>query len=131
MSLQKNIKIKNLLESWPAGYVATSAWLEEMGISRQLTHRYQKSGWIEALGAGAYKRPKETTEWYGGVASLQSHLSLDIHGRGPTACSIRGGSHYIRLGKEKIFLISSLNAKLPKCIADYDDGQPIHDVISS
>lgn len=131
MSLQKNIKIKNLLESWPAGYVATSVWLKEMGISRQLTRRYQESGWIEPLGAGAYKRPKETTEWYGGVASLQSQLSLDIHVGGPTAFSIRGASHYIRLGKEKIFLFSSLNEKLPKWFAEYDWGHPIHHIKTS
>lgn len=131
MSLQNSIKIKNLLESWPPGYVATSAWLKEMGISRQLTQRYQQSGWIEPLGAGAYKRPKEPTEWYGGVASLQSQLSLEIHVGGPTAFSIRGASHYVRLGKEKIFLFSALKKKLPKWFVEFDWGHPIRHVKTS
>lgn len=131
MSIQNGIKIKNLLEQWPPGYVATSAWLKEMGISRQLVQRYQQSGWIESLGAGAYKRPKEPTQWYGGVASLQSQLSQDIHVGGPTAFSVRGGSHYVRLGKEKIFLFSALNEKLPKWFVEFDWGHPIHHVKTS
>lgn len=131
MSLQNSIKIKTLLEAWPSGYVATSVWLNEMGISRQLTRRYQQSGWIEAMGAGAYKRPKEFLEWYGGVASLQSQLSIDIHVGGPTAFSLRGASHYVRLGKESIFLFSSLNERLPKWFTDFDWGHPVYHVKTS
>ena len=131
MSIQNGIKIKSLLESWPSGYIATSVWLKKMGISRQLTQRYQQSGWIEALGAGAYKRPKEVTEWYGGVASLQSQLSLDIHVGGPTAFSVRGASHYVRFGKESIFLFSPLKEKLPKWFAEFDWEHPIHHVKTS
>lgn len=131
MSLQNNIKIKNLLEAWRPGYVATSVWLKEMGISRQLTRRYQQSGWIEAIGTGAYKRPKELLQWYGAVASLQSQLSLDIHVGGPTAFSLRGASHYLRLGKERIFLFSSLNEKLPKWFSDFDWDHPVRHVKTS
>lgn len=131
MSLPNNIKIQYLLENWPTGHIATSSWLSEMGISPQLTRRYQQSGWLEALGVGAYKRPKETVEWQGGVAGLQQQLSLDVHVGGPTAFSVRGTSHYIRLGKENIFLFSPLNERLPKWFTDFDWGNPIHHVKTS
>ncbi|MCF0049557.1 type IV toxin-antitoxin system AbiEi family antitoxin [Dyadobacter sp. LJ53] len=131
MSLQKVIKIKKLLENWLPGHVATSAWLKEIGVSRQLAQRYQSSGWIEAIGMGAYKRPKESVEWYGAVASLQKQLSLDIHVGGPTAFSIRGGGHYVRLGKEPVFLFSALNEHLPKWFTDFNWGNPIQHVKTS
>ncbi|MEO6283060.1 MAG: type IV toxin-antitoxin system AbiEi family antitoxin [Dyadobacter sp.] len=131
MSLLNNIKIKNLLENWLPGHVATSAWLKEMGVSRQLVQRYQQSGWVEAIGVGAYKRPKEFVGWYGAVASLQKQLSLDVHVGGPTAFSVRGGGHYLRLGKEPIFLFSVLNEHLPKWFTDFNWGNPIHHLRTS
>ncbi|MFN8343967.1 MAG: type IV toxin-antitoxin system AbiEi family antitoxin [Spirosomataceae bacterium] len=131
MSLPNNIKIQHLLESWPTGQVATSAWLNEMGISRQLTRRYQQSGWLEAVGVGAYKRPKESVEWQGGVAGLQQQLSLEVHVGGPTAFSVRGTSHYVRFGKESIFLFSPLNERLPKWFTDFDWNNSIHHVRTS
>ncbi|MDF7816774.1 type IV toxin-antitoxin system AbiEi family antitoxin [Runella sp. MFBS21] len=131
MSLQNNIKIQYLLNNWPKGQVVTSAWLNRMGISRQLTQRYQQSGWVEALGVGAYKRPKEPVEWQGGVASLQQQLALEVHVGGPTAFSVRGSSHYVRLGQETIFLFTTLNEKLPKWFTDFDWGHPIHHVRTS
>lgn len=76
MSLQNNIKIQYLLNNWPKGQVVTSAWLNRMGISRQLTQRYQQSGWVEALGVGAYKRPKEPVEWQGGGSQFATAACL-------------------------------------------------------
>ena len=131
MSLPNNIKIQHLLESWPTGHVATSVWLNEMGISRQLTRRYQQSGWLEAVGVGAYKRPKEFVEWHGAVAGLQQQLALEVHVGGPTAFSVRGTSHYVRFGKENIFLFSPLNESLPKWFTDFDWNNPIHHVRTS
>jgi len=131
MSITKDKKLKNLLEQWPPGLVATSPWLKEMSISGQLAQRYLKSGWIESLGRAAYKRTNDEINWYGGLASLQQQLSLDIHLGGPTALSIKGSSHYARFGKERIFLFSALNQKLPKWFLDYDWGNPIEHIKTS
>ena len=57
MGLQKEIKLMRLMQDWPQGTVITTAWAEQIGISRQLLKRYQDSGWIERLGRGAYKKP--------------------------------------------------------------------------
>lgn len=45
--------------------VATSKWLKSLGISSQLTQRYLNSGWIEQVGWGAFKKPKDKIEWLG------------------------------------------------------------------
>lgn len=131
MSLQNRIKIKNLMEDWPKGQVATSAWLKSTGISSQLTQRYLQSGWIETIGVGAYQKPKEPVNWVGGLATLQSQLFLNVHLGGPTAFSVRGGAHYVRFGKERIFLFSPLNERLPKWFTDFDWGNSIRHIKTS
>lgn len=131
MGLHGNRKLKNVLDSWPAGQVVTSAWLSKKEISSQLVQRYLHSGWFEKLGVGAYKRPADTVEWYGAVASLQHQQLLDIHVGGVTAFSIRGASHYIRIGREQIFLYSSPQFRLPKWFTDFDWGNQINHVKSS
>ncbi|MCK5373810.1 MAG: type IV toxin-antitoxin system AbiEi family antitoxin [Alphaproteobacteria bacterium] len=131
MSITTDKKLKNLLEQWPSGLVATSPWLKKMSISGQLAQRYLKSGWIESLGRAAYKRTNDEINWYGGLASLQQQLSLDVHLGGPTALSVKGSAHYVRLGKERVFLFSALDQKLPKWFLDYDWGNPIEHVKTS
>lgn len=119
------------MEDWPKGQVATSAWLKSIGISSQLTQRYLQSGWIETMGVGAYKKPKEAIYWPGGLATLQSQLLLNIHLGGPTAFSVRGGAHYVRFGKEQIFLFSPLKERLPKWFIDFSWENPIRHIKTS
>lgn len=131
MSVTRDKKLKNLLEHWPSGQVATSTWLREMGISGQLTQRYLKSEWIEPMGRGAYKKAKDQVFWYGGLASMQKQLKVAVHLGGPTALSVKGKSHYVRFGKERIFLFHPLNTKLPKWFLDYDWDQKIEPMATS
>src|SRR6476469_5644542 len=104
MSVQIEIKIKKLLQQWPPGIVATTAWLEDLGISRQLQARYLKSGWIERIGNGAYKRFGENTTWQGGVAAMQQQSHIPVHVGGLTALALQGFTHYLRLGQEEVYL---------------------------
>ncbi len=131
MSITTDKKLKNLLEHWPSGLVATSPWFKELSISGQLVQRYLKSGWIESLGRGAYKKTNDKINWYGGLASLQQQLLLSVHLGGATALSVKGSAHYVRLGKERVFLFSALDQKLPKWFLDYDWGNPIEFVKTS
>lgn len=131
MSLRTDKKLMTLLEQWPAGFVATSTWLQTFGISTQLTQRYLKSGWIEPLGRGAYKKAKDTVTWYGAIASMQKQLSLPVHLGGPTALAAQGMAHYVRMGKERVFLFSQLQQKLPKWFQVYDWGQPLEHVTTT
>ncbi|MEG9862184.1 MAG: type IV toxin-antitoxin system AbiEi family antitoxin domain-containing protein [Parvularculales bacterium] len=131
MSISTDKKLKKMVEQWPSGLVATSPWFKERSISGQLIQRYLTSGWIESLGRGAYKRANDEINWYGGLASLQQQLQLNVHLGGATALSVKGSSHYVRLGKEKIFVFSSLGQKLPKWFLEHDWGNPIVHVKTS
>ncbi len=131
MSVPRDKKLKNLLECWPSGLVATSAWMKNFGVFTQLTQRYLKSGWIEPLGRGAYKKTKDKVEWYGALASIQQQLSLPVNLGGPTALVAQGSAHYIRFGKERVFLFSQLHQKLPKWFQAYDWGNRIEYVTTS
>ena len=131
MSITTDKKLKNLLENWPSGLVATSPWFKEFSISGQLAQRYLKSGWIVSLGRGAYKKTNDEINWYGGLASLQQQLLLNVHLGGSTALSIHGYSHYIRFGKERVFIFSPLNQKKTKWFINYDWNNPISFIRSS
>lgn len=131
MGIIKRKKLMNMLEQWPSGLVVTTPWFKELSISGQLVQRYTKSGWIESLGRGAYKKTNDEVTWYGGLISLQQQLFIKAHLGGATALSIKGVSHYVRFGKEKIFVFSPLNQKLPKWYLNYDWGNPIEHVNTS
>ena len=57
MATQNETNIKILFRVLQPGCVVTPGWLEAYGISRNLQNYYLKSGWLESIGRGAYKRP--------------------------------------------------------------------------
>ncbi len=113
MTIHNQTKINQLLQSWLPGTVAMTHWLEEKDISRQLQAHYQKSGWIEPLGVGAFKRYGDTINWKGALYTLQKEAKLPVHAGGLTAAVLQGAGHYVRF-KENIQLFSSLRMTLPK-----------------
>jgi hypothetical protein len=62
MATLKKSKLNQLFYAWPSGTVAIQAWLEQQGISPNLTNWYLKSGWLESIGHGAYKRPGDQVD---------------------------------------------------------------------
>ncbi len=107
------------------GTVLLSSWLESRGISYDLQRRYRKSGWLESIGSGAYKRPKERISWEGGIYALQHQNKLAVFPGALTALSLLGYSHYIRTGEERVFLFSPLSVKLPAWFNKYGWSNPI------
>ena len=107
--------INNLLREWPKNTVAVYAWLGGHGVYRQLAGTYIKSGWIERIGQGAFKRAGENVDWSGGLYALQSQLGMSVHPAGKTALQLQGNAHYLpaSLKQEKIVLFGSKNEKLP------------------
>lgn len=118
ISMQNKIKINQLLQSWPQGTVALPLWLKEQGISKSLQERYQKSGWIESIGVGAFKRAGDVIDWKGGVYALQKEAKLPIHIGGLTAVTLQGAGHYIRF-KDKVHVFSPLKVSLPRWFKTY------------
>lgn len=119
MSLQNDKKIMSLVDNWPSGMVATSTWLKELGISRQLVQKYKQGGWISPVGRGAYKRTNEQVSVYGAVYALQKQLELAIHIGAVSALDQHGVSHYLRLNEKNLFLFSQHQEKLPAWFRKY------------
>jgi len=121
MDRQNRSIINNLLRNWPKNTVAVSTWLDGQGVYRQLAGTYVKSGWIERIGQGAFKRAEENVDWSGGLYALQTQLSMSVHPAGKTALQLQGNAHYLpaNLKQAKIVLFGAKNEKLPKWFKSY------------
>lgn len=122
MSTNSDSKIKKLLDLHVPDTVLLASWLESKGFSYDLQQRYKKSGWLESVGVGAFKRPNETISWQGAVYSLQEQAKFPVHVGGLTALSLLGASHYIRTSKETVNLFTPQNTNLPVWFRKYDWG---------
>jgi hypothetical protein len=120
MNTQNKTYLKRLFKILHPGHVVTANWLESFGISRNLQKYYLKSGWLESLGRGAYKKPGDTIEWHGALNTIQMQTELRVHVGGLSALALQGFSHYFRMRNETLHLFSPLKTKLPKWFADYD-----------
>jgi len=125
VSTNNETKIKKLLDLHVPGSVILASWLDANGFSHDLQQRYRKSGWLESVGVGAFKRPGETVDWHGGLYSLQEQVQLSVHVGGLTALSMLGFSHYIRTGAERVFLFSLVKTKLPAWFKNHSWGVSI------
>lgn len=62
---------------------------------------------------GVYKRPGEALTWQGALHSLQVQADNAVHVGALTAVSSEGSAHYLRLGREPVFLFSKAGVGLP------------------
>ena len=125
MTTQTTGKLKSVLNGWQPHTVATYARLSELGVSNGLAREYVRSGWMERLGTGAFKRPNDTVTWQGAVHSLQNQLRLNVHVGALTALAAKGLSQYLRPERETVFLFSPPNVALPAWFKGHDWGASI------
>lgn len=131
MDTQKESKLKKMLDLHRQGTVALPKWLEGLGISRELQKSYRKNGWLESIGAGAFKRPGESVNWQGGLYSIQQQARLPIHAGALTALSMQGLAHYFRMKEETVFLFSPRQTILPRWFKNHSWDHPVQHVITS
>lgn len=114
MSSEIRSKINRLLSTWSQGTVAVSRWLTAQGAYQQLVHEYEKSGWIQRIGQGAYVRAGDTVEWSGGLHALQKQMNLPVHAGGKTALQMQGYAHFLSMWKGgAVSLFGSSGTRLP------------------
>ena len=101
MSLEKELKLKQLYQLLPESVVVPSSWFTVNGYSSQLVYKYVKNGWLTKLGNKAYIRPASILEWQGAVLGLQKLAELPFHVGGLSALNISGYAHYLPVGGEK------------------------------
>lgn len=124
MTTTKSEKLKSLAREIKPGGVILPEGLRRIGISSDLQQHYLKSGWLEAIGHGAYKRPGDKVEWPAAVEAMQEQSKIRVHAGGLTALSLQGHYHYVRV-KESLFLFSPTNERLPKWFTAHDWGQSL------
>ncbi|MBL4680185.1 MAG: type IV toxin-antitoxin system AbiEi family antitoxin [Pseudomonadales bacterium] len=131
MTTHNEQKLKMLLDNHNYGAICLAPWLEKKGISRDLQQYYCKSGWLESVGRGAFKRPNDDISWQDALHALIGQAELNVHVGGMTALSQQGAGHYVRLGKEKVYLFSPLASSLPAWFRHYDWGVNIEYIRTS
>lgn len=119
MSIARSEKLKRLLAEWEPHTVMTRARLQQLGITPQHTQKYVASRWVEAVGAGVFKRPGAALTWQGALHSLQTQRGLKVHVGALTALAAEGHSHFARPGGEAAFLFCEAGVSLPKWFRDY------------
>lgn len=114
-------KINQILQKWPQGTVVTTDWLKKQGMSRQSVNNYKKSGWLEQISSGAYKRKGDSIKWQGGVYALQQFQNKPVHIGGKTSLELQGYGHYIRqAGQQKVVLWKIPQTQLPMWFQNVD-----------
>ncbi len=111
-------KLNKLLQRWPPQTVGTLHWLSRSGIDRRLADKYVRSGWLERLGHGIYKRAGATIDWSSAIQALQTQLGLALHPGGIAAIELRGYAHYLGFGGRQVVLFGSTGVKLPAWFKD-------------
>ena len=122
MSTPNRSKLNQLITENKRGIVFTSDFLGKKGYSNDLIKRYRRSGWLDAVGRGAYKIKHDKLDWIGGVFTLQNQLALSVHPGGKTALLLKGYSHYAKLRDHEVFLYGQPREKLPAWFREYDWG---------
>jgi transcriptional regulator with AbiEi antitoxin domain of type IV toxin-antitoxin system len=111
-------KINQITKLWKPGLVFTSSFLKQNGINYDQQLSYKKSGWLESIGNGAFKRDGDRIGWPGSLYAIQKQLVIDIHLGGKTALLQHGFSHYAYLNPGEIFLFTTSKTKVPKWFSE-------------
>ncbi|MHC4872035.1 MAG: type IV toxin-antitoxin system AbiEi family antitoxin domain-containing protein [Planctomycetota bacterium] len=120
-------KINKLLKNISKDSIVIQSWLNKQGISRQLAYRYLKSGWLERVGRGAYKRAGDNPKWFSGLNALQWQLNYKVFAGAHTALNLKGFGHYLALGKEEnIYLFGNGKQNLASWFLQQDWKVNIH-----
>lgn len=82
----------------PEGQIVDRNWLNERGFARHLVDYYLRSGALEAVVRGVYRRPGPPLKWEHIVYSLQA-LGYPLHVGGRSALEFAGLAHYLPLGE--------------------------------
>lgn len=92
------------------------SYLNRHDISRSHVQNYVKSGWLEPVASGVYKKPNKTISWSSALAALQLQQVSPLHLAGLSSLAHQGLSHYLPMGSEKIQLNSIKAIRLPKWV---------------
>jgi len=126
MTTPNRSKLKILLENLKPGTAILASWLKSKGISGDLQKHYIKSGWLETIDRGVFKKPGDTVDYIGAVYALQNQTDIAVHIGSLTSLSLMGYSHYARFFEGYIFVFTPSATKLPKWFLKFNWGSKIY-----
>jgi hypothetical protein len=91
---------KSLESCLPDGLVVDRAWLKQRGFDRPKVDFYVRSGSLQAVARGVYRRPGPPLKWEHLVYSLQE-LGYPMHVGGRSALEVQGLAHYLSMGEAR------------------------------
>ncbi len=108
----------SLAHALPEGQLVNRSWLKDRGFDRPRVDYYLRTGALEAVARGIYRRPGPRLKWEHVVYSLQE-LGHDVHVGGRSALELQGLAHYVaKQERPRIDLYSP--AKLPSWLTKLD-----------
>ena len=114
------IFLKQLLRRIQDCGIVALPWLKHWGITKQHIRKYEKSGWIYAIGKGVFAREGISISWEMGLHVLQFHLDKKIHLGGKSALICKGLGHYVQVEEKKIYIFSEPRVVVDKWFIQYD-----------
>lgn len=112
ITLHSSKILKAALFNLPHGMPLAPKHLKNLGISRQLVHYYVQSGWFKKIGNGYYLRKDDKLTKTGAIASLQDN-GIKIHIGGKSALELKGFTHYLNMGEDRLTLYGCKTRTLP------------------
>ncbi len=94
MATTNTSKLNSLYTSLLPGSPITSAQLAKRGISADLAVHYARSGWLERLARGVFKKPGATLLLHPSLVVLERQIE-GLHVGGKTALDWYGIRHYV------------------------------------
>ncbi|MBL0711086.1 MAG: type IV toxin-antitoxin system AbiEi family antitoxin domain-containing protein, partial [Colwellia sp.] len=89
-------------------------YLNQHDISRSHVQNYVKSGWLEVVASGVYKKPNEIISWSSALSALQYQQTSSLYLSGLSSLAHQGLSHYLTIGNETVQLNSMKAIRSPK-----------------
>lgn len=103
------------------GQVVNRKWLKAKGFERTAIDYYVRSGKLESVDRGVYRRPGPSLKWEHLFYSLQE-LGYSLHVGGQSALNLQGYTHYLSLGNTQTTIILYGKDKLPSWMNNIDEN---------
>ncbi len=108
---------KSLDRLLPEGQLVNRTWLKARGVERPMIDFWLRSGKLQAVSHGLYRRPGLPLKWEQVVYSL-NEMGISLHVGGRSALELQGLAHYLPLqGVKKISLYTT--SRVPSWVHTY------------
>jgi hypothetical protein len=131
MNAGNDTNLKKLIGFVQQKGVVTAPFLLRQGIGYQSMFEYRQSGWLTALGVGAFCGKGTKPSLDEALSALSDQLKLPLHLGGNTALARRGIQQYVPLGGLPSELYLRRGIRLPKWFCDSYAGQFIRNSSNS